>query len=413
MLDDPNKLDPRAQVRTALFAMVSDVVAPNPTYLRATGDNMLTVAAGITVAVGTSVFSTALTNLGAGNLDTGASFAIGMNYYVYICDPGGSGDEIYLISLNATSPQGYNATNSRRIGGFHVGMCRRVDSMMRPINAGGVAWDTGWEANVYLGIVPASVWTLKHRPKCAPEGMVYIGSSVWADIYLNSSDGADGLQSVYNAIPLTGTEGHNWYSFNDRALAVEKRLMTYAEFCKMAYGSPQGNAADNLNAWSATTNTGRNPTGLVDRAVSAVGAREAVANCWEWLDESITNASGYTLNGTTAPTSYTYPWWDGGRGGLVNTTGTNHGPTTRTSGNTPNSTQGQWNWDPDTPLGDTTDGNPDNGNIFQYFDWSLVALLAGGDWGNGARAGSRAVSCNRGPWDVGTGIGVRLACESL
>lgn len=411
MIDDPNKADPRAHVRTALFAMVSDIVAPTARYLRATGDNMLTISAGNTIAVGTSVFTTSMTNLGAANLDVGSALQRGTDYYVYICDPGSPQDEVYLISLNSTAPAGYTALNSRRIGGFHVGMCRRLDNNMRPINSGGLAWGTGWEANIFLGIIPESVWTLNHRPKCAPEGMTYAGGGLWVDIYISSSDGSDGLQSMFNSIPLTGTEGHNWYSFNDRALAVEKRLMSYSEWCRAAFGSPQGLAGDNSNAWTA--GAARNPTGMVDRAVSSIGACDCVGNVWEWLDELITNASGYVLNGTTNPTSYTYPAWDGGRGGQVNTTGTGHGPTARTSSNTPNTAQGAWNWDTDSPLGDTTGGNPANGNIHQYYDWSLVALLAGGAWPHGVRAGSRAVHCDLRPWDVRTAVGVRLACESL
>jgi len=410
MLDDPNKADPRALVRTALFAMVSDIVAPTPTYLRATGDNMLTITANNTVVVGTSVFTTALTNLGAGNLDSGSALQRGRDYYVYICDPGNNADEIYLISLNATAPAGYNAQNSRRLGGFHVGMCRRTGSLKRPVNAGGVAWGQGWESNIYLGIIPDSVWTLKHRPKCAPEGMTYIGSGIWVDVYLSSSDGAGGLQSTFNSIPLTGTEGHNWYSFNDRALAAEKRLMSYAEFCRMAFGSPEG-LANNTNAWTA--GSGRNPTGQVDRAVSSVGACDAVGNVWEWLDELITRASDVVLMGTTNPQPFTYAAWDGGRGGQTVTNGTAHGPTTRSNENTPNGAQGAWAWDRLSPLGDTAGGNPNNGNIHQYYDWSLVALVAGGGWHHGVQAGSRAVYCNRRPWSVATSVGVRLACESL
>ena len=52
------------------------------------------------------------------------------------------------------------------------------------------------------GIVPRSVWTLGHRPKCSPEGMVYLGGGTWVDIYLNSDDGAKGLKSEYGCAPI-------------------------------------------------------------------------------------------------------------------------------------------------------------------------------------------------------------------
>ena len=53
------------------------------------------------------------------------------------------------------------------------------------------------------------------------------------------------------------------------------------------------------------------------------------------------------------------------------------------------------------------------GNIYQYYAYSLAALIAGGDWGNGAACGARAVSCGHYPWDVTSIIGARGACDSL
>ena len=98
--------------------------------------------------------------------------------------------------------------------------------------------------------------------------MVYIGP-FWGDIYLSSDNGASGLQSKKGAVPITGTEGLNWYIANERAMRVGKRLPTYAEFCKGAYGSPQGADGNNTYAWSATSNTARTTCGNVKNAVSA------------------------------------------------------------------------------------------------------------------------------------------------
>ena len=65
----------------------------------------------------------------------GSAFAVGKDYYVYICDSRiDSADEKYVISLNSTYPTGWNATNSRKIGGFHYGRCRKVDSNLQPLN---------------------------------------------------------------------------------------------------------------------------------------------------------------------------------------------------------------------------------------------------------------------------------------
>jgi len=416
MLDDPTKTNPLGLFTTPKAAAISNAVAPMDEYLAATGDSDLTLSVDCVFVVGPSIFKTLNTVLRAGNLDQGAAFLIGNDYYVYICDSGVPGEEVYLISLNSTFPQGYNANNSRKIGGFHYGMCRRVDSYMRPLGTSGLPYSTGWQSNVYIGIVPRSVWTLFHRPKCAPEGMVYAGGGMWVDIYLSSDDGYGGLKSAFNVVPLTGTEGHNWYSFNDRAFMVGKRMLSYAEWCNAAYGSPQGLAESNDHAWTqsaAPANTGRNVAGGVANAVSSIGCRDCVGNVWEWLDELITNASQIVLSGTTNPVSYTYSSSDGGRAGKVITTGSNHGPITRTNANTPQGIQGSWQWDRESPLGDTAGGNHSNGNIHQYFDHSLIALLAGGHWGSGVHAGARAVHLLHYPWNVPTSFGVRCASESL
>ncbi|MCL2215381.1 MAG: SUMF1/EgtB/PvdO family nonheme iron enzyme [Defluviitaleaceae bacterium] len=365
MVNDPLKVDPRARIRVENFTAAADVVAPRRDFIRTTGDNALAVDAGVTVTLNGSFFVTSLTNLSAANLDIGSAFVAGTDYYIYLCDPGSNQDEVYLISLNATAPAGFTAFNSRRIGGFHVGIGRRSDAQMRPINTAGVAYGAGWETNIFTGIIPASVWTLKHRPACSPEGMVYLGGNVWVDIYLASDDGAGGLQSVQNAIPLTGTEGLHWYAFNERAFVVGKRMLTHSEWLKAAMGAPQGNAADNLNAWSQTTNTARRNTGLVDRAVSSLGCRDTTGNVWEWIDEFI---SRYLATGEEAA-QQTWSWHDVLGEGM----GQAHMNATR----------------------------------------QLVALGVGGIWRHGVHAGARAVICLLWPWRVASDVGVRLACESL
>jgi hypothetical protein len=366
MIDDPTKTNPLALLTTAKIAAISDAVTPQREYLYASGDNTLAIAENCVFSVGeaspTSIFRTQYAAIGAANLDTG-SFQAGKDYYVYVCDDG-IANEVFKISLNSTFPTGYNAVNSRKIGGFHYGKCRRVDAQLRPVSSTGVAYGSGWEGNVYDGIVPRSVWTLRHRPKCPPEGMAYLGDGVWVDIYLSSDDGMGGLKSTYGGIPLTGTEGLDWYSFNDRALVMGKRLLSYGEFCRMAYGSPQGNDGNNTNAWSATTNTGRNSAGGVVNAVSSMGARDAAGNVWEWLGEFVTR---YDASGV------------GAIGGFA--------------------------WRDVLGAG--------NGKAHMNAEYQLVALLGGGYWGHGVYAGCRAVGCSNVPWDVNAGFGVRLACGSL
>ena len=376
LVDDVTKTDRRALLNVNKMATISDIVAPTNQYLYARGADEITVAEGCVIAVGgAGIFETAASVLNASNLDVGSAFAVGNDYYVYICDSRlDAEDEKYVISLHSTYPNGWNASNSRKIGGFHYGRCRKVDDSLQPVNSSGVIFGTGWESAVSNGILPRSVWTLGHRPKCNPEGMVSLGGGTWIDIYLSSNDGAYGLKSEYNCAPMTGTEGMNWYTFTERLMKSGKRMPDYSEFCAYAFGSPQGLDDANTNAWSATTNTGRGVTGSVVNAVSAVGCVDAVGRVWEWLNDLITRAEHAT--------NATYH------------------------------AREEWGWDLTSPL-KTGATQYDVGNIYQYYHASLAALLAGGRWNNGAYAGARAVLCSNYPWVVDAYVGVRGACDSM
>lgn len=376
LVDDVTKTDSRALLNVSKMATISDIVTPTNQYLYASGANELTLVENCVISVGAAgVFKTGNTVLNAANLDVGSAFTVGCDYYVYICDSRvDAQDEQYVISLNSTYPTGWNASNSRKIGGFHYGRRRKVDGNLQPTNSSGVIFGTGWESAVSNGIVPRSVWTLGHRPKCNPEGMVYIGGGTWVDIYLNSDDGEMGLKSEYNCAPMTGTEGMNWYNFVERLAKSGKRLPDYAEFCAYAFGSPAGLDDANTNAWSATTNSGRDVTGSVVNAVSAVGCVDAVGRVWEWLNDLITRAEH--------------------------------------AKNTENHPNEAWGWDTNTPL-KTGEKNYDVGNIYQYYYNSLAALLAGGYWNSGAQCGARAVDCSSYPWYVSAHAGARGACDSL
>ena len=375
-VDDVTKTDRRALLNVNKLATISDIVAPTSQYLYASGANEITVIEGCVIAVGgAGIFKTGNTVLNASNLDIGAAFAVGSDYYVYICDSRQDAqDEQYIISLNSTYPSGWNASNSRKIGGFHYGRCRKINDNMQPVNSSGAIFGTGWESAVSNGILPRSVWTLGHRPKCSPEGMVYLGGGTWVDIYLNSDDGAQGLKSEYNCAPMTGTEGMNWYTFTERLMKSGKRMPDYSEFCAYAFGSPQGLDGANTNAWTATTNTGRGTTGSVVNAVSAVGCVDAVGRVWEWLNDLITRAE--------------------------HATNTEFHPTVA------------WGWDKKSPLRDNAT-KYDVGNIYQYYAYSLAALIAGGYWSDGVQAGARAVICRDCPWYVVAPLGVRGACDSM
>lgn len=272
-----------------------------------------------------------------------SAWVFGTDYYIYACQPASGAEPVFKLSINSTYPTGYTATNSRKIGGFHYGMVRTGPN----------------PGDVTEGIVPNSVWDLRNRPRCSPEGMVKVGN-IWVDIYLASDDGQGGIKSAYNATPLTGAEGLNWYDFVERAAKVGKRLMTYAEWCAAAQGSPQGLDGSNENAWTKTTNTGRNPTGLIPNATSIYNVRDCVGNVYEWLDEMTYR----TTNSTT------FTWHDvmPGKG---------------------------------------------YGRMYMQNKESLIAMRPGGRWDSGVCAGSRTVVLDRFPWFVDATNGARAACDAL
>ena len=104
LVDDVTKTDARALLNVNKMATISDIVAPSNEYIYASGANELTVVEGCVIAVGgAGIFKTANTILTAANLDAGSAFAVGKDYYVYICDSRiDSADEEYVISLNST-----------------------------------------------------------------------------------------------------------------------------------------------------------------------------------------------------------------------------------------------------------------------------------------------------------------------
>ena len=325
-------------------------------YLEIASDNTIRLLANTSIYVGSRIFTISESVvLSASNLDTG-SFTVGKDYYVYCCD-NGSGAPIFKISLNSTFPSGFTALNSRKIGGFHYGDCRRVNEMtLEPINTAGSTWGSGWEDNVYVGILPFSVYTLLHRPKCNPEGMVYCDSiHKWVDIYLTSTN----YKSEYNATPMTGSEGLMHWDWHEKvARRIKKSPLSYLEFCSVADGSPNGRDDNNNYAWSKTTNTGRNKTGIIAKAVSSYGLKDCVGNIWEVGDD---------ISWSTQP--------------------------------------GSWGWkDKDSVK---------KGAFYNAFATDVHIGLHGGNWYYGAFCGSRTLNCHNAPWGVNTHVGCRFACDSL
>lgn len=170
-----------------------------------------------------------LLTFGANETITTPTLLVGVDYAIYATADG------LIISSNFTFPDGYDAENSRRIGGFHYGN------------------------NEYKSY---SFYDLNFKPKCKdPRGMVIdiSGSSFWADIYLlNTTPDALGT-SAYNAtiadgasppkIPAKwGGNGTSQYTNFTQYIATEvlaaygKRLPNSHEFSVLAQGTTTDHA---------------------------------------------------------------------------------------------------------------------------------------------------------------------------
>ena len=143
----------------------------------------------------------------------------GKDFYLYATTSG------LILSANATVPTGFDASTSRKIGGFHC-LCLSVGTISGHSLTGFLTGD----------ILPASIWDLQWKPACSPEGMVYSAEAgVWVDIYLQSGTGAT-TRSAYLA---TTTDGRNYWDHQDDLATVGKRMLSDAEFQQIALGSPE------------------------------------------------------------------------------------------------------------------------------------------------------------------------------
>lgn len=120
LVDDVTKTDARALLNVNKMATISDIVAPSNEYIYASGANELTVVEGCVIAVGgAGIFKTANTILTAANLDAGSAFAVGKDYYVYICDSRiDSADEKYVISLTLHTRQAGTLQTAVKLAAF-------------------------------------------------------------------------------------------------------------------------------------------------------------------------------------------------------------------------------------------------------------------------------------------------------
>ena len=203
---------------------------------------------------------------------TQAANRAGKNFYIYEC--ANDGELVHLLSANSTYPGNYTADTSRKVGGFPC-LCAAVGTISGHALSGYLAGD----------ILPAGVWDLKHRPVCAPEGMVYVaGIGKWVDIYL-ASVSSEALVSAYGATCADGASSpaFHWNKFCQWFGQIGKRMPTQHEFVAASLGSNQGT---NIAGSADPGTTGGHSDTASRRMISNWGCEDCCGNLWQWLIEA-------------------------------------------------------------------------------------------------------------------------------
>ena len=212
-------------------------------------------------------YNDAVINADAQDLEV-TGFSLGDNGYVLIDTEGD-------MSISKTPGDG---TDTFTVGGFHYGRIRKSETI----------------ADVDIGIVPNSIWTLLWRPSCLnPNAMVYLGNGIWGDIYLTSNavNAVNGIGgqlvavSAYNSIPVTGSNGYNWFAYIEALAKIGKRLPRASEFIIGAMGSPIGADNNNDNAYAATDNATIGTCGTIANAVSSFNVCDLVGRVEKMTSE--------------------------------------------------------------------------------------------------------------------------------
>ena len=227
----------------------------------------------------------------AGNWDTtsGTDYTdpanrAGKNFYCYACIPVSGTVPVLKLSVNATVPTGYTASNSRKVCGFHA-LCVAVGAISGHTLTGYLAGD----------ILPQSVWDLKHKPASNPEGMVYDnGTNKWVDIYLSSVASGE-LASVNGGTIADGVSAtaFHWYKLAQWYSRVKKRMLYQHEFVSASLGANQGTnitgSADPNTTTGHTDTAGR-------RMISNIGCEDTCGVLYQWGSDSLSGGADAWAN---------------------------------------------------------------------------------------------------------------------
>ena len=220
----------------------------------------------------------------------------GKDAYIYAC-ASPTKEPVFVISPNSTVPDGYNAQNSRKIGGFHT-LCASVGTIANHALSGYSAGD----------ILPTSVWDLIHRPVSEPEGMVFVDAiNKWVQIYLPSWDGSK-LVSRNGAVIVDGGSAHkcNGETFAYEAGLSKCRLISRDEFTIAMRGTPEG---VNIQGSADPNTTGGHTATNGQRIISNYGIEDCAGVIWQWSRDITENYPGSTWAETNFYLSG-YQWKD-------------------------------------------------------------------------------------------------------
>jgi hypothetical protein len=226
-----------------------------------------------------------------------ASNRAGKDFYIYLCQPGSGTAPVVKVSANSTTPSGYTAANSRKVGGFPC-LCVAAGTL------------SGHPANGYVAgdIIPIGVWDLKFRAANGNNaGMAYVAPlDTWIDIYLASGTGA----STASANGGTISDTRTWLDFIDDGAAVKKHMLRDYQFQIAAAGS---NEETNIAGSADPGTTGGHSDTASRRMISNYFLEDCCGAMWQWLDEQSTRWDFATAWG----------WYDlpGSKGSLYNGAG--------------------------------------------------------------------------------------------
>lgn len=346
---------------------------------------------------------------------TVAANRAGKDFYVYACQSAGTIKVV--LSVNSTVPAGYTADNSRKIAGFHC-LCVAVGTIAGHSLTGFVAGD----------LLPDSVWDIKFRPRCSPEGMVYDSkSNIWVDVYLASGTGAS-TASVYNG---TISDTRDWMAFVDDGGAVGKRMLKDAEFQLIAANS---NEETNITGTTDPVTTGGHVDTASRRMISNIGCEDCCGVLWQWLNEQGFQYAGgshtHTFTGTAMAThqhNLSVIGADAGPANAVLDTNklakTSAGNVTIAGADAP-AGGGVIGASAGTPAGTNTSVDPApawawydlpgaKGSLYKQGTFGDTKLPAGASWTSGTYSGSRSRYAYIYRWYTGTGLGCRFASEPV